>query len=224
MIINKTTLDAGPIELENCLQLHGDREVYKNALYLDLEHLIYKVPICIGVFGVCTYNSIDNTIEAVQYMIQNKQDAHDVLYIAYNFLLADKSKYIVTFAGQNDFSVINYLFAKHKIKLDIEAKYILVDLQKKYLKYTGNTTGLKSLEKVFDIEREGELISGSNLAKTFAKLVKEPEYGENMTQEKTDRILTYNLHDVVNLFHITTNWNKYIVQKEETELAPNPKK
>ena len=224
MIINKTTLDAGEIDLENCLQLKGDREVYKNALYLDLEHLIYKVPICIGVFGVCTYNPVENTVEAVQYMIQNKQDAHEVLYVARDYLLANKSKYIVTFAGQNDFSVINYLFAKHKIKLDIESKYTLIDLQKKYLKYTGNTTGLKSLEKVFDIEREGELISGSNLAKTFAKLMKEPEYGENMTQEKVERILTYNLNDVVNLFHITTNWNKYVEKNQVEEQAPNQNK
>ncbi|WP_242965239.1 ribonuclease H-like domain-containing protein [Petroclostridium xylanilyticum] len=210
MIINKTTLDAGKIDIDHCIELKGDKNIFKNALYLDLEHFIYKIPLCIGVFGTCTYNSEKNTIEAIQYMIQDKQDAREILYVARDLLTANQKKYIITFAGENDFSVINFLFKKYKIKFNIEKNYSLVDLQKKYLKYTGAITGLKNLEKIFGIERDGELISGSNLAKTFGRILKEPGYGERISKEKIDKILNYNLQDVVNLFHIATNWNKYV--------------
>ena len=68
----------------------------------------------------------------------------------------------------------------------------------------------RSLEKVFDIDREGELIAGSNLAKTFHKVLKDKEYIVRMPKEKIEKILQYNEQDVVNLFHIYVNWNKYI--------------
>jgi uncharacterized protein YprB with RNaseH-like and TPR domain len=210
MIINKTTLDAGNIKMDYCLELNGDKNIFSNALYLDLEHYIYKVPRCIGVFGTCSYNTTENTIEAVQYMIQNKQDAQNILFIARDLFTDNADKYIITFAGENDFSVINFLFKKHKIKFNFEKRYHLIDLQKQYHQCTGNTTGLKNLEKIFKIEREGELISGSNLAKTFGKILKVSGYGQRMSQEKANKILHYNLQDVVNLFYITTNWKKYI--------------
>ncbi|MGE4282403.1 MAG: ribonuclease H-like domain-containing protein [Clostridia bacterium] len=211
MIINKTSVKAEQIDANNCLEIQGDKDIYKNALYLDLEHFIYKVPLCVGVFGICYFNDADNTVETVQYMIQDKQDAKEILYIIRDFFAANDNKYIVTFAGENDFSVINYLFKKHKIKLDFEKNFFLVDLQKKYLKQTGNTTGLKNLEKVFGISRGGELISGSNLAKTFGRILKEPGYGQRISKEKVDKILNYNLEDVINLFYITTRWNRYIM-------------
>ena len=61
---------------------------------------------------------------------------------------------------------------------------------------------LKTLEKKFNIEREGEVMSGSNLAKTFHKVLKDREYFERMPKEKIEKILVYNEQDVVNLFHI----------------------
>ncbi|MCG8502519.1 MAG: ribonuclease H-like domain-containing protein [Firmicutes bacterium] len=209
MIINKMTVDAGKIEVNNCLTIKGDRHIFSNALYLDLEHAIYKIPLCMGVLGTCSYNAGNHTITTEQYMIQNKKDAHDILYIARDLFAANHHKYIVTFAGENDFLVINFLFKKYKIKFNFNTHYSVIDLQKQYLKDTGEMIGLKNLEKVFQIERDA-LISGSNLAKTFGKIVRIPEYGKRMDAKKIDRILDYNFHDVVNLFHITTNWNKYV--------------
>ena len=210
MIIHRTSLDAGNINIEDCLTIGEDSQVFANAVCLDLEHLIYKVPLGIGVFGVCSYNSENNTLDALQYMIQSKQDARKILYIIRDFFLENKDKYIVTFAGKNDFTVINYLFNKHKIKYNFEKNYLMIDLQKEYYKATGCTIGLKELEKIFCIEREGELISGSNLAKTIGKILKVPGYSERMDRQKTERILQYNLQDVVNLFYIMTKWNKYV--------------
>jgi uncharacterized protein YprB with RNaseH-like and TPR domain len=210
MIINKTSLEVEAIDVESCLQVQGDKEVYKNAVYLDLEHFIYKIPKCIGVFGVCYFNGSDNTIESEQYMIQDKHDAKDILNIIKDFFTASQSRYIITFAGENDFSVINYLFKKNKLTFDFEKKFTLVDLQKNYLRQTVNTTGLKNLEKIFEISRGGELISGSNLAKTFGRVIREYGYGQRMSKEKADKILKYNLEDVINLFYITTQWNKYV--------------
>ena len=72
---------------------------------------------------------------------------------------------------------------------------------------------LQDLEKLFEIFREGEVISGSNLAKTFHKVLKDDEYIERMPKEKIDTILLYNEQDVVNLFKILTLWGRYM--KEE---------
>ena len=78
--------------------------------------------------------------------------------------------------------------------------------KKKYL------LGLKKLEKVFDIEREGEVISGSNLAKTFHKVMKDKSYFKRMPEEKIEKILLYNEQDVINLYYIYINWKKYIFE------------
>lgn len=72
--------------------------------------------------------------------------------------------------------------------------------------------GLKKLEKVFDIVREGEVISGSNLAKTFHKVMKDKSYFKRMPEEKIEKILLYNEQDVINLYYIYVNWKKYIYE------------
>ena len=77
--------------------------------------------------------------------------------------------------------------------------------------------GLKKLEKIFEIYREGEVISGSNLAKTFHKVLKDKEYIERMPKEKVNTILVYNEQDVVNLFNIFVNWKKYIGTDDNVE-------
>ena len=64
------------------------------------------------------------------------------------------------------------------------------------------------------IKREGELISGSTLAKTFGKVVKDKDYINRMPQEKIEKILLYNEQDVVNLFHILTKWNTISIEEE----------
>ena len=75
--------------------------------------------------------------------------------------------------------------------------------------------GLKNLEKFFNIYREGDVISGSNLAKTFHKVLKDKEYIERMPKEKIETILLYNEQDVVNLYKIFITWKDYIQSKDE---------
>ena len=83
--------------------------------------------------------------------------------------------------------------------------------------------GLKKLEKIFEIYREGDVISGSNLAKTFHKVLKDKEYIERMPKEKIETILQYNEQDVVNLYKIFVNWKKYINVESEDEENINIK-
>jgi hypothetical protein len=64
------------------------------------------------------------------------------------------------------------------------------------------------LERLYKIERQGELISGINLAKTFSRIIKDKGYIQRMPQEKIDKILTYNEQDVVNLFNIMNQWKQ----------------
>jgi len=59
-------------------------------------------------------------------------------------------------------------------------------------------------------------MSGSNLAKTFGKIVKDDDYINRMPQEKKDKILLYNQQDVVSLFYIYVDWyNKIQLKTEE---------
>ena len=68
--------------------------------------------------------------------------------------------------------------------------------------------------------RESEVISGSNLAKTFHKVMKDKDYIKRMPREKIEKILLYNEQDVVNLYHIFVNWKSIIFEdKEEDEVS-----
>ena len=104
---------------------------------------------------------------------------------------------------------------------NIEGEFKSIDIQKEYEKSKKTSIGLKNLEKLFEIFREGEVISGSNLAKTFHKVLKDDEYIERMPKEKIDTILLYNEQDVVNLFKILTSWGRYM--KEEVLSNDNKK-
>lgn len=210
------------IKLENfnagyALGFNEDNNLYKNTLFFDLEHYVYKVPICIGVFGCCYYIEESNSLKITQYMIENKNDANDILILAKNYFVnmneSNNKKYIVTFSGNNDFTVINYLFNKYNINYSILENYLEIDLQKYYEKIMKKSIGLKNLEKEFYINRSSELISGQNLAKTFSKIVKDPTYIERMPKSKTEKILQYNQQDVVSLFYMLVNWNKYIIKE-----------
>jgi hypothetical protein len=222
VIIRENTINIETILEDRVLEINGKNDIYKEALFFDLEHYVYKKPICIGVFGCCYYDEATKSLNVTQYMIENKKESVDILYMAETYFKKmfneEGKKYIVTFSGNNDFTVINYLFKKYNIKLNFEEFFFSIDIQKFFEKVSGTNTGLKALEKKFDIIRENEPISGSNLAKTFSKVVKDDDYIFRIPQEKIKKILLYNEQDVINLFHIFVNWNHYVkVEAKEEE-------
>lgn len=194
-----------------------DREYNpEDLIFFDLEHYVYKKPKCIGVFGACEFDKKNSKILVTQYMIEDRDEAIDILYLARNYFIKMKKKgkkAIVTFSGNNDFTVINYLFNENKIYYNFDEEFDSIDIQKEYEKDKSSSIGLKNLEKIFDIIREGEVISGSNLAKTFHKVMKDKNYFKRMPEEKIEKILLYNEQDVVNLYYIYINWKKYIFEE-----------
>lgn len=210
MIVKENLIEVGNVTDVNALEVEEKRDIFKEAVFFDLEHYVYKKPICIGVFGCCYYEEESNSLVCTQYMIENRRESVEILYLAQKYfeaMVMKGKKYIITFSGNNDFHVINYLLDKFEIDFKILDHFNHVDLQKEYEKKFKESIGLKALEKKFGIEREGELISGSNLAKTFSKVIKDKDYIVRMPGEKIDKILQYNEQDVVNLFHIVLNWD-----------------
>ncbi|WP_302739411.1 ribonuclease H-like domain-containing protein [uncultured Clostridium sp.] len=220
MIIRENIVDVEEYRLEEIL---NNKEVDckpEESIYFDLEHYVYKKPKCIGVFGACVYNKKNKKINVTQYMIENKSEVVDILLLAKKYFIKMKregKKVIVTFAGNNDFTVIKYLFNKYGIYFDFEKEFKSIDIQKEYEKDMKISIGLKNLEKIFEVYREGDVISGSNLAKTFHKVLKDKEYIQRMPKEKIETILQYNEQDVVNLYKIFINWKNYIKTEEDTK-------
>lgn len=214
MKINHSETKLEQRDYNECLKLFGESDIYKDAIFFDLEHYVYKKPICIGVFGCCYFDKGNNSLVVDQYMIENREDTSKIIFMAENYfekcLEKLNKKYIVTFSGNNDFTMLKYLFEKMKVDFSVEEKFIHIDLQKEYEKEKKTCIGLKNLERIFEIERQGELISGSNLAKTISKIMRDKQYYHRMPKEKKEKILLYNEQDVVNLFHIFVNWNKYM--------------
>lgn len=223
MIERHESVNVSTVEEQNLLTIEGNSHLFKDALFFDLEHYIYKKPICIGVFGCCYYDIKENKLEVTQYMIENKNDIKSILRLARDYfkLMYEKygKRYIITFSGNNDFTVINYLFEKYKIGFDINEHFFHLDLQKQYEKERRESIGLKALEKEFNIFRDSELISGSNLAKTFSKIIKDSDYISRMPADKKAKILLYNEQDVVSLFHIYVNWNSVVTSSVLDESA-----
>lgn len=220
MIIRENIVDVEEYRLEKMLECKEEGCKPEESIYFDLEHYVYKKPKCIGVFGACIYNKADNKIYVTQYMIENKSEVVEILLLAKRYFIRMKKlgkKTIVTFSGNNDFTVIKYLFNKYNVYFDFEKEFNSVDIQKEYEKDMNTSIGLKKLEKIFEIYREGDVISGSNLAKTFHKVLKDKEYIERMPKEKIETILQYNEQDVVNLYKIFVNWKNYINVKSEDE-------
>ncbi|EDS77496.1 conserved hypothetical protein [Clostridium botulinum C str. Eklund] len=199
---------------EFALKIDGRNNIYKDAIFFDLEHYLYKKPICIGVFGCCYFDNDTHELKVTQYMIENKKDAPEILKLSEEYFkeMYEKhnKRYIITFSGNNDFNVIEYLYKKNKIEFNIDEHFKKIDLQREYEKLMGENIGLKNLEKIFDIERESEVISGSNLSKTFCKVMKDFDYINRMPEEKRQRILLYNEQDVSSLFYIYLGWKKYL--------------
>ena len=223
MIIKENIIPVDEIDDKQFLKM--DEEVLpEEIIFFDLEHYVYKKPKCIGVFGACIYNEKNRSLEVTQYMIENRKEGLDILNLALRYFQRMKEngkKAISTFSGNNDFTVINYLFNKNNIVYDFEEEFFSIDIQKAYEKEMKTSIGLKKLEKIFDIDRQGEVISGSNLAKTFHKVMKDNDYIKRMPKEKIEKILLYNEQDVVNLYYIYTNWKKYIKLEEKEEEIEN---
>ena len=218
MIIRENTLKVDDIADDLMLVPEGMEILPEDMIFFDLEHYVYKKPKCIGVFGACIYNSKLKELQVTQYMIENRRESINILHLAKKYFVRMKSlgkKSIVTFSGNNDFTVINYLFEKFGIDYDFNTEFISIDIQKEYERYNSKSIGLKNLEKFFGIIRQSEVISGSNLAKTFHKVMKDNEYVSRMPKEKLENILLYNEQDVVNLYHILVNWNKFIFEEIE---------
>jgi uncharacterized protein YprB with RNaseH-like and TPR domain len=220
VITKKKIIEIGEFNDEFSLVVENKKDIYKEALFFDLEHYVYKKPICVGVFGCAYYNEIDKSLIVTQYMIENKKEADKILILSKNYFdeMMEKlnKKYLVTFSGNNDYTIINYLFKQNKINVDLQEKFIGIDLQKQYEKVKKTSIGLKNLEKEFGINRDSELISGSNLAKTFSKIIKDDDYINRMPKEKKEKILLYNEQDVVSLFKMYINWDNIIKIEDET--------
>ena len=220
MIIRENNVKVEEFSDEFMIKPENREYLPSELIFFDLEHYVYKKPKCIGVFGACEFNKRLNEILVTQYMIEDRDEVADILYLARNYFIMMKKlgkKAIVTFSGNNDFTVINYLFKQYGIEYDFNKEFDSIDIQKEYEKNKTTSIGLKNLEKLFDIIREGEVISGSNLAKTFHKVLKDKSYFKRMPEEKIEKILLYNEQDVVNLYHIYVKWRKYIYDDNEIE-------
>lgn len=219
VIVEEKSIHVDNINSKECLKKSGISEIYKKALFFDLEHYIYKKPVCIGVFGCAYYDEASRKIKLTQYMIENKSDAEKILDLAREYFCKAKEnfnkEYIVTFSGNNDFTIINYLFEKNNINIKVNEYFKSIDLQKEYEKITGKVIGLKNLEKIFNISRESELISGATLAKTFYRIIKDDNYFDRMPDEKKTKILRYNGQDVISLFYMLISWSRYARKLDE---------
>lgn len=218
MITRENKINIGKFNGDFSLIFDNKKDLYKEALFFDLEHYVYKKPVCVGVFGCSYYDEKEKKLNVTQYMIENKKDSYDIMILAKNYfedmIENHNKKYIVTFSGNNDFTIINYLFQKYKFNFIVEEHFVSIDLQKEYEKIKKTSIGLKNLEKEFGIIRDSELISGANLAKTFNKIMKDDDYVNRMPEEKKEKILLYNEQDVVSLFQMYINWNKFITVEE----------
>lgn len=219
MIIRENIIEVDSLARDFMLKTDSINRSPEELIFFDLEHYVYKKPKCIGVFGACIYEN--NKLYVTQYMIENKGEVIQILDLAKRYFVNMKrkgKKAIVTFSGNNDYTVINYLFKKYRIAFNFSREFEDIDIQREYEKEMGHSIGLKNLEKDFNIHREGDLISGSNLAKTFNKVLKDREYILRMPREKIETILLYNEQDVTNLYNIYMLWKAYVKKEEEEQV------
>jgi uncharacterized protein YprB with RNaseH-like and TPR domain len=219
VIIRENIIEVDSLARDFMLKTDSINRSPEELIFFDLEHYVYKKPKCIGVFGACIYEN--NKLYVTQYMIENKGEVIQILDLAKRYFVNMKrkgKKAIVTFSGNNDYTVINYLFKKYRIAFNFSKEFEDIDIQREYEKEMGHSIGLKNLEKDFNIHREGDLISGSNLAKTFNKVLKDREYILRMPREKIETILLYNEQDVTNLYNIYMLWKAYVKKAEEEQV------
>ena len=88
-------------------------------------------------FGACEYDNKNKNILVTQYMIEDRDEAINILYLAKEYFIRMKEKgkkTIVTFSGNNDFTVINYLFKENGIDYNFDEEFDSIDIQKEYEK------------------------------------------------------------------------------------------
>ena len=118
MIIRENIIELEEQELDYILERDDVKFKPEELIFFDLEHYVYKKPKCVGVFGACVFDEKDKKLHVTQYMIEGKNDVVDILILAKKYFIKMKEegkKAIVTFSGNNDFTVINYLFNKYGI-------------------------------------------------------------------------------------------------------------
>ena len=187
--------------------LINGRDIHETAVFLDLEHYIYRKPICIGIFGAAVVEA--GELVLTQYFLENRGDLKGLITSAHDYLLEKRAagyEYLVTFAGQNDLMMLHAMFVKFGIKTDLRQVFDPVDLQSVFKQEFSGIIGLNALEDFCGIRREGPDISGSTIAKTFANVMADPGYIHRIPEDKIDRLLAYNQQDVENLCHILLNW------------------
>ena len=207
MIVQITRLDLGEAVGLNPLLVKGT-DISGSSVYLDLEHYIYRKPICIGIFGAAVIEGQE--LVCTQYFLENKADLKGLIGAAHDYLQEKRQagyKHLVTFAGQNDLLMIHAMFLKFKIETDLRTLFESVDLQSIFKQEFHGIVGLTALEQFAGIFRGGPEISGSTIAKTFASVMADPSYIRRMPQEKIYRLLAYNQMDVENLYYIMMNWS-----------------
>lgn len=190
------------------------RDIHNTSVFLDLEHYIYKKPICIGIFGAAVVEA--DQLVLTQYFLENKTDSKGLIKASHDYLQEKKRQgfeHLVTFAGQNDLMMLHAMFTKFGIDTDLRQLFSAIDLQSEFKAEYHGIVGLTALEQFAGIHRQGPEISGSTIAKTFASIMADPAYIHRMPREKIGRLLAYNQMDVENLYHIMMNWGN--ISKEQ---------
>lgn len=197
--------------LKEALVLEGidPVDLLKKAVFFDIEHYSYKLPRCIGIFGGGIIEG--NKFISTQYLFQKKEDLLDIAKASKDYLRdreMEGKKYLISFSGRNDLLVLDYFFKKFSFNYDINKHFIHIDLQREIDKRFKVVIGLKALEGLLKIKRKNELISGSNISKTFRKLYSDDQYMDRILEEKIDNLLLYNHFDFYNLYYIVTRFNR----------------
>lgn len=119
----------------------------EEIIFFDLEHYVYKKPKCIGVFGACEYDKKNNNILVTQYMIEDRDEATHILYLAKEYFIKMKQKEkrpLSLFQGIMIFQLL-IIFSKKIIYIIILVKNLIRLIFKKNMKRIKNCLlGLKS--------------------------------------------------------------------------------
>ena len=117
--------DVEEFDINDVLDSEEDNEAFKKAIYFDLEHYVYKKPICIGVFGCCYYDSELNKLVSTQYMIENKNEVHTftgINYVDFYKELVESENCEIDFVFANDPKVI-YNYVDEALACDIHTRF-----------------------------------------------------------------------------------------------------
>jgi len=82
VIIKENVIYVEDFNEENCLIVDDKKDLFKDAIFFDLEHYVYKKPICIGVFGSAYYDENENSLKITQYMIENKYEIKKLIRLS----------------------------------------------------------------------------------------------------------------------------------------------